>query len=90
MPAEAVVSLDKRQRVLARSGSLPQAPRLRASGFRPKKRFGQNFLVDVNAARTIADAATMPAGATVLEIGAGLDGAAERFGSIGRCRPDRC
>lgn len=46
--------------------------RLRAHGFSPKKRFGQNFLTDVHAARTIAEAATTPAGGTVLEIGPGL------------------
>ncbi|MBK8256615.1 MAG: ribosomal RNA small subunit methyltransferase A [Polyangiaceae bacterium] len=36
----------------------------------PKKRFGQNFLTDPNAAKKIADAAA-PAGGTVLEIGPG-------------------
>jgi 16S rRNA (adenine1518-N6/adenine1519-N6)-dimethyltransferase len=46
--------------------------RLRAHGFSPKKRFGQNFLTDVHASRTIAEAATTPTGGTVLEIGPGL------------------
>ncbi len=45
---------------------------LRARGLAPKKRFGQNFLADPHAARVIAEAATTPAGGTVLEIGAGL------------------
>lgn len=45
---------------------------LRARGLAPKKRFGQNFLTDLHAARTIAEAATTPPGGTVLEIGAGL------------------
>lgn len=45
---------------------------LRSRGLAPKKRFGQNFLTDVNAARAIAEAATTPAGGAVLEIGAGL------------------
>ncbi len=45
---------------------------LRARGLAPKKRFGQNFLADPHAARLIAEAATTPAGGTVLEIGAGL------------------
>src|SRR6185437_15250418 len=45
---------------------------LRARGLAPKKRFGQNFLADPHAARSIAEAATTPAGGTVLEIGAGL------------------
>ena len=46
--------------------------RLRAHGFSPKKRFGQNFLTDVHASRAIAEAATTPTGGTVLEIGPGL------------------
>lgn len=46
--------------------------KLRARGLAPKKRFGQNFLVDANAAKKIAEAATTPEGGTVLEIGAGL------------------
>jgi 16S rRNA (adenine1518-N6/adenine1519-N6)-dimethyltransferase len=45
---------------------------LRAHGLRPKKSFGQNFLVDAHAAGLIAEAATTPAGGTVLELGAGL------------------
>jgi 16S rRNA (adenine1518-N6/adenine1519-N6)-dimethyltransferase len=45
---------------------------LRARGLFPKKGFGQNFLVDPEAARRIAEAATTPAGGAVLEIGAGL------------------
>ena len=48
------------------------AERLRERGLNPKKRFGQNFLVDVHAQRMIAEAATTPAGGTVLEIGAGM------------------
>jgi 16S rRNA (adenine1518-N6/adenine1519-N6)-dimethyltransferase len=48
------------------------AERLRERGLSPKKRFGQNFLVDVHAQRTIAEAATTPEGGTVLEIGAGM------------------
>jgi 16S rRNA (adenine1518-N6/adenine1519-N6)-dimethyltransferase len=45
---------------------------LRSRGLAPKKRFGQNFLADPHAARVIAEAATTPAGGTVLEIGAGM------------------
>jgi 16S rRNA (adenine1518-N6/adenine1519-N6)-dimethyltransferase len=45
---------------------------LRAHGLRPKKSFGQNFLADAHAAEAIAEAATTPAGGTVLELGAGL------------------
>jgi 16S rRNA (adenine1518-N6/adenine1519-N6)-dimethyltransferase len=45
---------------------------LRARGLSPKKRLGQNFLVDPHAARVVADAVTAPGDATVVEIGAGL------------------
>ena len=45
---------------------------LRAHGLAPKKKLGQNFLGDVHAARTIAEAATKPEGGTVVESGAGL------------------
>jgi 16S rRNA (adenine1518-N6/adenine1519-N6)-dimethyltransferase len=48
------------------------AERLRSRGLSPKKRFGQNFLVDPGASRAIAEAATTPSGGTVLEIGPGL------------------
>jgi 16S rRNA (adenine1518-N6/adenine1519-N6)-dimethyltransferase len=48
------------------------AERLRERGLSPKKRFGQNFLVDVHAQRMIAEASTTPTGGTVLEIGAGM------------------
>ncbi len=40
-------------------------------GFRPSKTLGQNFLVDPNAARSIAEDAGLAAGEQVLEIGAG-------------------
>lgn len=42
---------------------------LAAHGLRPRKRLGQNFLLDVNLARRIAG--TLPADAFVLEIGGG-------------------
>lgn len=48
------------------------AERLRERGLSPKKRFGQNFLVDVHAQKMIAEAATTPTGGTVLEIGPGM------------------
>ncbi|UQA55900.1 16S rRNA (adenine(1518)-N(6)/adenine(1519)-N(6))-dimethyltransferase RsmA [Polyangium aurulentum] len=48
------------------------AERLRSRGLSPKKRFGQNFLLDPGTCRAIAEAATTPAGGTVLEIGPGL------------------
>ncbi|MBR0505271.1 MAG: ribosomal RNA small subunit methyltransferase A [Kiritimatiellae bacterium] len=43
-----------------------------ANGFHPNKVLGQNFLVDRNALEAIVDAATLPAGTRVLEIGPGL------------------
>jgi len=45
---------------------------LREHGLAPKKRLGQNFLLDEHACARIAEAATTPAGGTVLEIGPGL------------------
>lgn len=44
---------------------------LTEAGFRPTKTLGQNFLVDPNAARSIALDAGLATGARVLEIGAG-------------------
>lgn len=44
---------------------------LDAAGFRPSKSLGQNFLVDPNAARSIAADAELAPGAFVLEVGAG-------------------
>jgi 16S rRNA (adenine1518-N6/adenine1519-N6)-dimethyltransferase len=51
---------------------VPISDLLKSRGLSPKKRFGQNFLADVHAARVIAEAATTPEGGTVLEIGPGL------------------
>lgn len=45
---------------------------LRDHHLRPKKDLGQNFLIDPNALQRIIDAAEIPAGAEVLEIGPGL------------------
>lgn len=42
------------------------------NGFHPNKVLGQNFLIDRNALESIVDAAELPAGAHVLEIGPGL------------------
>ena len=44
---------------------------LDAAGFRPSKSLGQNFLVDPNAARSIAADACLAPSARVLEVGAG-------------------
>ncbi len=43
-----------------------------ANGFHPNKVLGQNFLIDRNALESIVDAAALPDGSRVLEIGPGL------------------
>ena len=43
-----------------------------ANDFHPNKVLGQNFLIDRNALEAIVDAAELPHGARVLEIGPGL------------------
>ena len=45
---------------------------LRERGIRPSKALGQNFLVDRNVLAKIVEAAALPPGARVLEVGAGL------------------
>ena len=45
---------------------------LRQHGLTPKKGLGQNFLLDESALREIVELAEIPAGAEVLEVGAGL------------------
>ena len=45
---------------------------LRERGIRPSKALGQNFLVDRNVLARIVEAAALPPGARVLEVGAGL------------------
>jgi 16S rRNA (adenine1518-N6/adenine1519-N6)-dimethyltransferase len=45
---------------------------LRAHGLHPKKKLGQNFLMNPHTAGVIAEAATTPEGGVVLEIGPGL------------------
>jgi 16S rRNA (adenine1518-N6/adenine1519-N6)-dimethyltransferase len=46
--------------------------KLTALGFRPSRRFGQNFLLDDNLARALVRDAGITAGAFVLEVGPGL------------------
>jgi len=59
---------------------------LEALGFRPTKTLGQNFLVDPNAARSLAEDAGLGADDWVLEVGAGCGfltlHLAERVGSV--------
>jgi 16S rRNA (adenine1518-N6/adenine1519-N6)-dimethyltransferase len=52
----------------------PTLPRelLSRHGLRPKKTWGQNFLINRQLCAEIADLATTPRGGTVIEIGAGL------------------
>ncbi len=45
---------------------------LHAHGLRPKKSLGQNFLVDAASLQKVVEAAQIPDGAGVLEVGAGL------------------
>ncbi|MCC7409879.1 MAG: ribosomal RNA small subunit methyltransferase A [Phycisphaeraceae bacterium] len=44
---------------------------LEAHGLRPKKRFGQNFLIDANHLRKIVEAADVRPGEVILEVGPG-------------------
>lgn len=44
---------------------------LAAAGMQPRHRFGQNFMIDQNLVRTIADAALIEPGDTVIEVGPG-------------------
>jgi 16S rRNA (adenine1518-N6/adenine1519-N6)-dimethyltransferase len=55
---------------------------LKASGFRPKKSFGQNFLTDANIARVIAHAGGQGLG-TVVEIGPGGGALTEHLLALG-------
>jgi 16S rRNA (adenine1518-N6/adenine1519-N6)-dimethyltransferase len=48
------------------------APQLEARGFRPSKRFGQNFLVDDAMCREVAHASGVGPGDLALEVGVGL------------------
>ncbi|MHB8189266.1 MAG: 16S rRNA (adenine(1518)-N(6)/adenine(1519)-N(6))-dimethyltransferase RsmA [Ferrimicrobium sp.] len=67
--------------------------RFRASGFVPTKTLGQNFLVDANIARKIADAAMAMGIPRVLEIGPGLGSLtvhlADRFERVIAVETDR-
>ncbi len=47
---------------------------LEAAGLRPRKRFGQHFLVDGNLMRRLVESAEIEDGDTVLEVGAGTGG----------------
>ncbi len=55
-------------------GRLPLNPRrfFAARGLRPRKRLGQNFLIDMKTARRIARSVGAGPGDTVVEVGAGL------------------
>ena len=59
---------------------------LAASGVRPRKRFGQNFLIDGNLMRRVAEVAELSPRDLILEVGAGTGGLtdllAARAGSV--------
>ena len=57
---------------------------LRKYGLRPKKRLGQNFLVDETALASVAAAAELGPGDTVLEIGPGLGGLTRHLAEAAR------
>jgi len=65
----------------------------RRHNFRPKKRFGQNFLVDRNILNKILDAADIHEGDSVLEVGAGAGAltvaVAERGAKVAAVEVDR-
>lgn len=62
-------------------------------GIRPNRRLGQNFLVDANAMRFVADVAELESRDVVLEVGAGTGGLtgllAERVGAVVAVELDR-
>jgi 16S rRNA (adenine1518-N6/adenine1519-N6)-dimethyltransferase len=57
---------------------------LRDYGLSPKKGLGQNFLVDPEALRKIIQAADIPAGALVLEVGPGLGSLTRGLAQVAR------
>ena len=61
---------------------------LAAAGMRPRHRFGQNFMVDANLVRLVADAGEVAAGDLVVEVGPGTGTLTEellaRIGEAGR------
>jgi 16S rRNA (adenine1518-N6/adenine1519-N6)-dimethyltransferase len=66
--------------------------RLDAFGFRPRRRLGQNFLIDPNLVRAIADSLPLTRDSTVLEIGPGAGALtfelAKRAGVVVACEID--
>ncbi len=51
-------------------------------GLRPKKQFGQNFLVDLNLLGVLTDAAALTPKDVVLEVGSGTAGLTTRLGAL--------
>lgn len=56
---------------------------LTAGGLRPRKRFGQNFLIDGNLMRRLAESAEISAQDVVLEVGGGTGGLTDLLSSSG-------
>ena len=77
----------------SRSGSKSRFSSERARAARAKKRFGQHFLSDRNILSRIVDAADLPPGSTVIEVGPGLGALtellAERAGQVIAVEVDR-
>ena len=73
------------------SNTLDARALLRRFGIRPKKKLGQNFMIDSRALQKVIDAAELSGDETVLEIGAGV-GTLTAIGlslRASRCRGDR-
>src|SRR5882672_10262919 len=56
---------------------------LSAAGTKPRHRFGQNFMIDQNLVRIVADAGEIAAGDTVIEVGPGTGTLTEELMSRG-------
>jgi 16S rRNA (adenine1518-N6/adenine1519-N6)-dimethyltransferase len=58
---------------------------LEAAGTQPRHRFGQNFMIDQNLLRIVADAGEIAAGEKVIEVGPGTGTLTEELLSRGAC-----
>src|SRR5438094_3857448 len=59
---------------------------LTAAGIEPRHRFGQNFMIDQNLVRLVADAGEISAGDVVIEVGPGTGTLTEELLSRGAAR----
>jgi 16S rRNA (adenine1518-N6/adenine1519-N6)-dimethyltransferase len=67
-----------------RLGPISVSALLKKYGLRPSKGLGQNFLVDDNALRKVADAAEISEGDVILEVGPGLGSLTRYLGTAAR------